>query len=159
MSKNLPLSQPSPIIQTIYHKIKKPILTFPENSRHTKQSFAQECDINTIMARYQSTGEMPVLNQQAPQYLDVTGADFQASMEFLRGASDLFNQLPSDLRDRFQNDPAQFLDFTSNPKNRDEMKALGLLKPEALSSSDRPAVGGMGGSAPHDKPAEGGSAA
>ena len=102
-------------------------IVFPESSRWTKQSFKDECDVNTIMARYQFTGEMPVLNQQAPQYLDATGYDYQSAMEFVAGAKSLFGDLPSELRNRFNNDPALFLDFCSQEKNRPEMAELGLL--------------------------------
>jgi len=106
-------------------------LAFPKDSEYTKQEFKDECDINTIMGRYQYNGLMPVMNEQAPQYLDVSGADFQTAMEFVAGANSLFNDLPSSLRNRFNNDPAQFLDFCSNEANRSEMHSLGLLKPEA----------------------------
>lgn len=117
-----------PPFQTLTHKIKNYSLSFPENSKVTKQSFAAECDINTIMARYQSTGQMPVLNDRAPQYLDMPGYDFQEAMNLVLDAQALFADLPSALRSRFGNDPAQFLDFTSNPQNRAELQSLGLLK-------------------------------
>lgn len=108
-------------------------LTFPAQGR-TKQSFKSECDINTIMARYQSTGILPdMLNQQNGQYLDVTEMDYQSSMELVAGARSLFNELPSKIRSRFENDPAKFLAFTSDEKNRPEMAELGLLSAEALS--------------------------
>ncbi|NTU73864.1 hypothetical protein HGB07_06920, partial [Candidatus Roizmanbacteria bacterium] len=102
-------------------------ISFPENSDVTKQEFAAECDINTIMRRYQSTGEMPVLNQSAPQYLDATGFDYSEAMAFVAGAKSLFNELPSHIRNRFDNDPAVFLDFTSNEANYSEMSEMGLL--------------------------------
>lgn len=115
-----------------YSKKLRVQISFPEDSPFTKQSFAEECDINTIMARYMSTGELPELDQRAPQYLDVSaGIDFQESMEFIAGAKTLFNELPSELRGRFENDPRQFLDFVGDPKNRTEMADLGLLSPEA----------------------------
>lgn len=106
-------------------------LSFPQNSPVTKQSFAAECDINTIMSRYQSTGEMPVINQVAPQYLDLDQSDFQSAMEVVAGAQSLFADLPSAIRTRFHNDPGEFLAFTSDPSNRAEMHALGMLRPEA----------------------------
>jgi len=105
-------------------------LTFPTNSRWTKQSFKDECDINTIMRRYIQSGEMPVLNQKAPQYLDCTGIDYQQAMEFIAGAKTLFGEMPADIREKFENDPAQFLDFCSQEKNRPEMAEMGLLRPD-----------------------------
>jgi len=105
-------------------------IDFPEFSRWTKQSFAEECDINTIMRKYNNSGEMPAINIQAPQYLDATGFDYQEAMQFTAGAQSLFNELPSAIRNRFNNDPAQFLDFTSKEENKTEMAQMGLLRDE-----------------------------
>lgn len=105
-------------------------IEFPANSPFTQQSFKEECDINTIMAKYMSTGELPNIQERMPQYLDVTGQDFQQQMEFVAQAQSMFEELPSSIRNRFDNDPAQFLDFCSNENNRPELAEMGLLKPE-----------------------------
>lgn len=120
-----------PKFQSIHSHSTDYSLSFPSDSLVTKQSFGPECDINTIMSRYQSTGEMPVINQVAPQYLELDQTDFQQAMEVVAGAQSLFADLPSALRTRFNNDPGQFLAFTTNPANRAEMHALGMLKPDA----------------------------
>lgn len=106
-------------------------LEFPADSEYTDQSFRDECDINTIMARYQSTGELPLLNTQEGQWLDVTEMDFQEHMNFIIEAQGLFDALPSDIRDRFGNDPGAFLGFVSDESNRSEVAKMGLLTPEA----------------------------
>lgn len=129
-------NNPRPIIQTSKFKTKysqpqRQQITFNQNSPYTKQSFKDECDINILMARYQATGELPNLNQSAPQYLDVTGYDFQEAMDFVRGAQTMFEELPSSIRNRFQNSPEAFLDFCSNENNRPELAAMGLLRPIA----------------------------
>ncbi|AXH74044.1 MAG: internal scaffolding protein [Microviridae sp.] len=129
--KNLrPISTLNSFIQSNYSPKTRLSLTFPAISPHTKQEFKDECDINILMSKYQSTGQMPILNQSAPQYLDCTGFEFQSSMEFVAGAQSMFNELPSHLRNRFQNDPGTFLDFCSDENNRPEMLKLGLLKPQ-----------------------------
>lgn len=98
----------------------------------TKQSFKDECDINRIMARYQVTGVLPEnLQPGAPQYVDVTGIEYQDSMLKIAAAQSLFNQLPAAVRFRFRNDPGEFLDFTQDPDNRDEMIKMGLGRPGA----------------------------
>jgi len=136
-------SENDTIFQTAYGKKNRVSLTFPENSRWTKQSFKDECDINNVMARYLSTGEMPVLNQQAPQYLDVSGIEYQSAMEFVAGAQTLFQELPSHVRNRFQNDPGAFLDFCSNEKNREEMAEMGLLRPSNPPADTQPPTGAI----------------
>jgi phage internal scaffolding protein len=47
-------------------------------------------------------------------------------------AQDSFLALPAKVRARFDNDPALFVDFASDEANRDELKALGLLREEAV---------------------------
>lgn len=117
-------------LQSKYSQKVSPSISFPEHSEFTKQEFAQECDINTIMSRYINSGEMPAMNQNTPQYLDVTGLDYTEAMNFVAGAQSLFNELPSSVRSQFDNDPAAFLDFTSNPDNYSKMAEMGLLVPE-----------------------------
>ena len=106
-------------------------LSFPENSPYTRQEFKAEADINTIMARYQRTGELPAINVVAPQYLDVTGMDFQEHMNAIREAQELFDALPSQIRNRFQNDPGEFIDFCGDSNNHPELARMGLLSAEA----------------------------
>ncbi len=102
-------------------------LHFSEPSR-TKQSFKDETDINTIMARFQKTGMLEFVNKHEPQYGDVTALDFQNSMLSVVKAREMFADLPSKVRDRFENDPAKLLEFLDNPENRDEAILLGLAK-------------------------------
>lgn len=137
LDKRTQLTQPERFIAayTIKHDVS---ITFPPDSDVTDQSFKEECDINTIMARYQSTGEIPLLNDQQGQWLDVTGMDFQRHMDFIIDAQNLFDQLPSSIRDRFGNDPAAFLDFTSNDDNAVEIAKMGLLTEDAAERILRP---------------------
>ncbi|WNK12843.1 MAG: internal scaffolding protein [Microvirus sp.] len=104
----------------------------------TKQSFTAECDINNIMARYQKTGILDFVNQHEPQYGDVTGIDFQTAMEIMTQGQTMFNDLPSELRSHFNNDPAEFLEFSSNPSNKLEMARMGLLNPTATALALNP---------------------
>jgi len=137
------------INETPFQAVRQPLrdvsLKFPANSRWTKQSFKEECDINTIMARYQSTGEIPNLDVRAPQYLDATGLDFQSMQNQVLEAQALFMELPSKLRTRFANDPGQFLEYVADPQNRAEMRELGLLNrevsPPVVASPVEPAKG------------------
>lgn len=107
----------------------------------TKQSFKAECDINNIMARYLKTGVLEHVRQNVGQYLDVTGADFQAAQELVAGAHSMFHSLPSAIRTKFDNDPAEFLEFMENPRNAEEARELGLLPP--LPEQATPLQGGV----------------
>lgn len=126
-----PITNSQPLLQSNYSLKKRVQITFPEDSPYTKQSFKDECDINIILNRYMSTGELPVLNERSPQYLDVTAScNFQESMQYVAEAQSLFNELPSSIRNRFNNNPAEFLSFCSNEKNHRELAEMGLLKPQ-----------------------------
>lgn len=104
-------------------------LTFAPGFGRTKQAFAEECDINHIMARYQRTGVLDFAQKHQGQYGDVTGLDFEVGMQAIRLAQAMFNDLPSSVRARFKNDPGEFLDFVQDDVNRAEATRLGLLKP------------------------------
>lgn len=116
-----------------------------------KQSFAEEVDINTIVRRFNLTGKMPD-DVRAPVYQDFQGIfDFHSAMNAVAGAGESFDQLPAEMRARFQNDPALFVDFCLNDKNRDELISMGLVvapKPSeppvaaGASALEPPPVGG-----------------
>lgn len=96
----------------------------------TKQSFKDECDINNIMSRYEATGVVQHVSGRTAEFGDfISPLDFQASMNAVIEAQDMFAQLPARVRDRFGNDPGQMLEFLSEEKNRDEAIALGLVNP------------------------------
>lgn len=96
----------------------------------TKQSFKDECDINNIMRRYEATGVVQHLAAGSPQFGDfMSHMDFQASMNAVIEAENMFAALPARIRDRFGNDPAQLLEFLGNEKNKEEAIALGLVNP------------------------------
>lgn len=102
----------------------------PEGEGRTKQSFKAECDVNNIMARFQKTGVLDFASRYQAQYGDVSGVNFADAIKLVADAKSMFHEMPARVRDRFGNDPATFLDFVNNPNNRDEARALGLLKPE-----------------------------
>lgn len=102
---------------------------------HTKQSFKDECDINFIMKKYIKTGVVEHLNQNKANYGFATALDFKASLDLIQEAQDLFSGLPAELRDKFDNDPGEFLAFVENPDNRSEMALMGLLNEEATAAA------------------------
>jgi len=137
-SSRTPLISPS-YFRSQYSRISPVPISFPDVSPHTRQEFASECDINTLMARYIRTGGLPHVNLLAPQYFDAAGVDFHSQMNAVAEAKSLFAQLPSAVRNRFRNDPGHFIDFCSDPANRREMAEMGLLSPEATRKALTPA--------------------
>jgi len=98
----------------------------------TKQEFVAECDINNIVKLYSTTGQLNHLSAKAAQgaFDDLPDpVDFQESIHILQQAERAFLDLPAKVRDRFHQDPAQFLAFMADPANEKEARELGLLKP------------------------------
>lgn len=127
-SSLLPLS--SRQVRNASHKISPVRLDCSKSEDRTKQSFKDECDINIIMKRFERTGTLNWVNRHSPQYGDVSGLEFQTAMDIVAAGKSAFAALPARIRDRFRNDPAQFLDFVQNPANAAEAAELGLLSPE-----------------------------
>lgn len=99
-----------------------------------QQHMADECNINKLVERFVVTGEMPQL-QMPPMQGDFTAAPtYQESLNLMIEARESFMQLPAKIRSRFQNDPGQFVDFTSDPANSEELRKMGLWSPEAVAA-------------------------
>lgn len=104
----------------------------------TKQEFADECNINKIVKRYNTTGVMPS-GTRKPIYADLTQTfNYQEAVERINAIQDDFMTLPSELRAEFDNDPIAFGDFISNPDNLDKITDMGIIVPqkEATPSTD-----------------------
>lgn len=99
----------------------------PDEVSRTKQSFQEECDINTIVAKSIKAGQLPLSSKQGI-FADVSEfEDFQTAHEKVQYALDAFQQVPAKVRDRFGNDPQKFFSFCQDQKNLKELKELGLL--------------------------------
>lgn len=92
----------------------------------TQQHFADECDINNILAKFVKTG---ILENIGPGvYADVAEAgDYLDAIETIRRADEEFSSLPSHIRKEFDNSPANFLAFVADEKNRDRAVEIGLI--------------------------------
>lgn len=95
----------------------------------TRQEFAADADINTIIERFGIGYEMP-LNTTPPEQGDFTNLpDFTGAVKMVRAAQEVFNALPAKVRSRFQNEPEKYIEFFHDPENYDEALKLGLVKP------------------------------
>ncbi len=108
-----------------------------ETSR-TKQSFQEESQIANIVKRYLTGQTVEYVQAHGPEYGELPPyEDFAMAMNVVAEARSLFEELPSHLRTRFENDPAQFLEFMDDREaNQAEMITLGLLPPEVSGELD-----------------------
>lgn len=123
-------------INSAYHPHKR-VQCFPLGPSMTKQAMAEEANINIIMARYEKTGLVNHVNQYGGQYADMPNqSDFHEAMNLVTSAQQMFADLPAGVRDKFKNDPGEFLDFMSDEENLPEMVEMGLVGPEELPEAD-----------------------
>ena len=73
------------------------------------------------MQKFQKTGIATHFNNNQPTYDFATSSDLHESLNIIKQAQDMFDELPSQARKKFQNDPGQFLDFVQDKKNKDEL--------------------------------------
>lgn len=109
-------------------------LNCPEPTR-TDESQLKDTDINNIMKKYAKTGVITHITQAIPQFGDVSQlGDYQSCLNHVLHAQQLFSELPARTRERFNNDPTQFVDFMDDENNLEEAIKLGLAipKPEAI---------------------------
>ncbi|AXH77094.1 MAG: internal scaffolding protein [Microviridae sp.] len=106
------------------------VRTVADIDGRTHQSFQAECDIRNIMSQYKRTGVVNHVTSLAGRFDDISEIpSFHEAMNVIAESKETFLQLPSSLRKRFNNDPAEFLDFVHNPDSRDEMIKLGMINP------------------------------
>lgn len=106
------------------------VVTLCGGKSRTKQSFAEECDVNTIMGKFRTTGMVTHVTAKNPVY-----EDFSEPMQYLDAlsavakAQEVFDAMPARVRARVNNDPAELISFVADPANADELVELGLKEP------------------------------
>lgn len=114
--------------RTQYDKLKKVLIS--EKPSMTNQSSKKSCDINYIIDKYQKTGVAPVVKDKA-LFGDFSNvSDYQNAQNTIIKAEEQFSSLNSKIRERFNNNPSKFLEFVSNPQNKDEGIRLGIFEKE-----------------------------
>lgn len=96
----------------------------------TRQEFADDCDVNKLMAKYEQTGILPTLPNGEPRYLDVSDVpDLMQAHAILQEATASFMSLPATVRRDFDNDPMKFIAFAEKPENLPKMREWKLAPP------------------------------
>lgn len=113
-----------------------PGLDMPDTRTHcseggrTHQSFKDDCDINTIMGRWRTTGFIEHVKLGTPVYGDFSDeSDYMEKLNALERAQALFDSLPARVRARVENDPGKLIAFVEDPANAEELVELGLREP------------------------------
>lgn len=91
-------------------------IIFPDESK-AEQAHAEESDINKIMARAMAGQSSDYIKEYGGRYGDATSLDFFEANIIIANTNEMFDALPSEIRNRFQNKPEKFLDFVQDPEN------------------------------------------
>lgn len=120
----------------------RPKVTLTCGPGRTKQSPQEECDVNFIMNKWKRTGKIPdsAINPRKPAYGDFSNPDdYLSACNQVLEAESAFATLPAFLRERFQNQPINYLAFLADPANQAEAEKLGMVDtPPAESTPETP---------------------
>lgn len=96
----------------------------------TQQSAKDECDINLIVESAKRGADLSGrVNDKAPRFGDFTNLpSYKDCLNVVVKANEAFMSMDAFIRERFGNDPGQFLSFIDNPDNREEAIKLGLVQ-------------------------------
>lgn len=132
-------------IRSVYGSHKRESLSFDQADYEstgrsavsmTQQQFKDDCDLKSIIERYQLTGlvDCEVHEMHYGDFANVK--DFNEAQEMLARVGELFDGLPARTRAYFKNSPSEFLAFVNNNDNARLAKDLGLSSFFSVSKLD-----------------------
>lgn len=125
------------LITTYYREngklLRRSVETLHTEESLTQQQFKDECDINNIMAQALKGQQITHLNRSQGTYSEMTQYNFNyhEALTIVTKAEQAFDDLPSNLRERFENDPNKLIMFLEDPANREEAENLGIVNRKA----------------------------
>lgn len=115
-----------------------------KDESRTKQSEANDADINVIVGRFLKSGVIPQVTAP-PSFQDFEDVfDFQSAMNTLAAAKVAFAAMDAPVRKRFGNDPSEFVDFVEkrapdgSRENLAELRKMGIVLPEVIAEEPKP---------------------
>lgn len=101
-----------------------------EQESKVQEQFADACQTDTIIRKYNMMGVNPFIAAGGSQYLDTTEIpSFVCAQNAQVKVKEYFDGLPADIRLEFNNDPMQFAEVVSDPQNADYLREIGVLAP------------------------------
>jgi phage internal scaffolding protein len=97
----------------------------------TQQHFQEETEINNILRSHDRNGVIEHIHRGNAIYADFSEiTDLSDALHQIKEAQAEFLNIPSKIREKFQNDAGQFFKFASDPNNLDQLREMGLANPE-----------------------------
>ena len=108
----------------------------------TRQSQKAETEINGIINKYKQTGIFTHIKDKMPFFGDASEVqDYKSAIDAVQASNAAFQELPAEIRAKFDNDPAKLVEFLSDSKNDEKAIKLGLKagkQPSKVISPDNP---------------------
>lgn len=103
-------------------------ITGPKNydDGRTKQSFKDQCDINKMLNKAAKTGSIAHLMKYDKAVYGEFDGEFTLldAQNKLAYANQIFSELPSEIRNEFNNNALDFVNFAGDPANNEKLGEL-----------------------------------
>ena len=103
------------------------VTTVTGTKTRVEQSHKEDLDINRMLEPVHQKGLLRHSVKFEGQMDDIPVGDFQEAMIIVAKGNTMFEELPSNLRTKFET-PENFLNVVQNPANKEMLKELGILK-------------------------------
>ena len=115
---------------TWYRKRPRVTVSFDDEKMLTRQAFAEETNVNQIMAKYQATGQITHINHHPGMYGDFSKINsLQEAMNQIDAARDIFLNMPAEVRQQFGQDLSKFIEF-SQTASAEQLLEKGIIVEE-----------------------------
>lgn len=95
----------------------------------TQQHLAEDCDINNIILKHARGEAVNIIDPAQMIYGDFTSLeDFHSTMNRLKRTEEAWEQMPANIKKRFNQNPGELIEFLNNDANREEAEQLGLVE-------------------------------
>lgn len=100
----------------------------PEEECKVEQHHKDACDIRNILTSILKSGDLsPIIGQRDGEEVDLTLIpSFEEAHAIVCQGNNVWESLSVDIRKKFNNSQHEFINFMSNPNNRDEIANLGF---------------------------------
>lgn len=103
----------------------------PEGESMTQQHFAEEVDINNIVAKYNRSGIITHVRAAQEKFGPLPElSEYAVHLDKVAKAQQAFEMLPAELRNHFNNSIPGFFKYISEEKNFDQCVEWGIYEPK-----------------------------
>lgn len=118
------------VLRNFAPRERRHVYAAPGADGRTQGQYKNDCDINVIVNTFKRSDDPFPTNRAgaSPRYVDLPeNTDLQSALQTVADASNAFEALPSHIRERYRNNPVEFLGALRNPSERSFLLDSGVL--------------------------------